>query len=489
MLKIKLSLDKGTGNFWIDNGIVVLHDLFGEGEFEVDYILEKLIEKLVVETGNLGKYYDKEAGEFRGYKKRNWVYPTNLFIKSTPRTDKIKIDGREYFLAPPQYALKLKFSKKKQICDVCGSPDFSVDAKMWMFPFTVEPSRFSNFYSGLRRGTKLCPKCALAGLAGYLGWLWKAQGRDKLHFFIFYSDLKTMLRLRRNVFKPLEYSENPKGGNIPTEFSGSYIHETTLGLILRLFREFRSNERGLPEEGKKLLDEILGETLEETPLTLFAFSGKPGQAFNMDSIIEFSEFKTLFRLYERWLNLLSQIEGKPFKIVADVFSQFCRKEGKNYNTIWRDRIAWAILELKDPSNSIEDFLFEARVRDERPFPLKFGTFEIFELYWKEVIGMDEKLLNVLRGFGHNLGRTASEKSEMGLLYALRNSKNPDEFFKVLNDIQFRLGLTIPEDILQIQKGEKIKKSPWLRVKTLLSIYAMNSYLSNERKSETQEVKS
>lgn len=93
--------------------------------------------------------------------------------------------------------------------------------------------------------------------------------------------------------------------------------------------------------------------------------------------------------------------------------------------------------------------------------------------------MDEQLLNVLKGFGHSLGRAAQEKKEMGLLYALRNSKNPDDFFKVLNDIQYRLELTVPEDLLEIKRGEKIKGSSWLRVKTLLSIYAMNAYLWNQ----------
>jgi hypothetical protein len=55
----------------------------------------------------------------------------------------------------------------------------------------------------------------------------------------------------------------------------------------------------------------------------------------------------------------------------------------------------------------------------------------------------------------------------------------------LNDVQFRLELTIPEALLRIEKGEHIAGAPWVRVKTLLSIYAMNAYL---RKEVTQEEK-
>jgi len=37
-------------------------------------------------------------------------------------------------------------------------------------------------------------------------------------------------------------------------------------------------------------------------------------------------------------------------------------------------------------------------------------------------------------------------------------------------------MTIPEALLRIEKGERIFGVPWVRVKTLLAIYAMNSYL-------------
>jgi hypothetical protein len=47
---------------------------------------------------------------------------------------------------------------------------------------------------------------------------------------------------------------------------------------------------------------------------------------------------------------------------------------------------------------------------------------------------------------------------------------------MLNDAQFRLEITVPEALLKIEKGERIAGVPWVRVKTLLSIYSMNAYL-------------
>jgi len=483
-MEISIELSNPTGNFWIDNGLVVLYDKLGEGDFEISDVLDRILEELVVETGNTREYFDRETGQFKKYRKKNWKYPTNLFIKSTPKVEKTKINNKTVYLRPPQYKLKLEF-KKKGVCDICGNTDYVTDAKMWMFPFSVEPSRFSNFYSGLKEGTRLCPRCALSGLATYQGWLWKAQGRDKLHIFLFQSDLKTLFKLRANVFKVLEVQSEIKGGNIPLEFSGNYIHEVNLGLLLTLMKELSSNESILPDEGKRILEEIFGEWDVETPITLFTFSGTPGKAFNMDSMMEFSEFRTLYRLYKSWISILEEYSDNPHRTIVNIFKQFTRREGNSFNTIWREYISWAILELRDPAKYIEDYLYDARAKDENPEALSFGSLDIFNLYWKEVINMDEKLMTVLQNFGHKLGKTAREANDMGILYSLRNAKNPDDFFRVLNDAQFRFELTIPEDILKIGKGEKIMGSPWIRVKTLLSIYAMNSYLWT--KSQPQEV--
>jgi len=90
--------------------------------------------------------------------------------------------------------------------------------------------------------------------------------------------------------------------------------------------------------------------------------------------------------------------------------------------------------------------------------------------------MEEKFRATLAGFGSSLGNAAYKHNEMGLLYSLRNARNLEDFYRVLNDVQFRLELTVPEALLQLERGERIAGVPWERVKTLLSIYAMNAYL-------------
>ncbi len=476
VILVRVSLSRQTGNFWIDNGLVVLYRFFGEGEFEVEGILKGLVEKLVQETGNEGEYLDQETGQIKKYPKKNWLYPTNLFIKATPKASKIKIDGKSYFLHPPVYDLKFSFGRKKEPCDLCGEKWPLTKAKMWNYPFVVEPGKFANFYPGLKRELKLCPTCAMAGLAAYLGWLWCAQGKDALHIFCFYGDLKDLERLQREVFEPLRLKE--KGKNVPLAFHGPYLHETTLGLLLRLFSYVRrySTEEKISLEAQKLLAQLFGapECPSVRPLVLYVITGKPGQAFNMQALKEFNRLNILYRLYEAFIKALPS--ERPQEILENIFRQFQKKEGKGFNTIWREKIAAAILELEDPLPFIEEFLYA----NQEKRPLVFKTLDVFEVYLKEVLNMDVQLLKVIRGFGYSLGSSAQKENEMGLLYALRNAKNLDEFFRVLNDIQYRLGLTIPEDILAVETGEIIKGSPWKRVKTLLSIYAMNAFLRGQK---------
>lgn len=473
-LTLDLSADRPTGNFWVDTGLVVLLEQFGEGKHDQQQVLGWLQSQLLQPSGKKGKYFDETSGQIREYDKVNWVYPTNLFIKVSGQAPK----KEGYFLHPPRFELSLKLGKKPHTCDLCGEQAPLTDATMWMYPFVVDPQKFGTFYPGTKRGLRLCARCALAGLAGYLGWLWKAQGRDALHFFVFHSELHEMRRLHREVLEPLRV-KGEKGGTAPVAFAGPYVNETTLGLLLHLFQHVRQSDV-LSDEARQLLAALLGatEAVPPAPITLYAVTGTPGQAFQMKALREFSKLHRLYRLYEGWLEVIRQrgIGPNPHQRLVQIWSQFWVQQGRERESIWRERMAWALLELGDPAPFVEQFLFEARAREENPRPLVRGTLEVLNQYLQEVFDMDEQFQGTLADFGHSLGKKAQEQGEMGLLYALRNAKNPEDFYRVLNDAQFRLQVTVPEALLRIEKGERIAGAPWVRVKTLLSIYAMNAYL-------------
>ncbi|MBE3577939.1 MAG: hypothetical protein IMX00_09665 [Limnochordales bacterium] len=481
---VQLDLDHPTGNFWIDNGLVALCNWIGAGNYPVEQLIASLQKHLLQKTGNKGEYWDEATGTIREYEKVSWVYPTNLFIRISGTAPKRKIGDKGYPIRPPSFELNLQLTKKQDYCDICGSVGPTADAKMWIFPFVVDPGKFGNFYSGAKRGVKLCPRCSVAGVAGYLGWLWVGLGRDAFHFFLFHTDLHDLARFHREVLQPLQVGTG-RGGNVSPAFYGPYLHETTLGLLLDLFSHVRSSDR-LTDAGRQFLASLLGARANSAPapLTLYAITGKPGQAFNMQSFSEFSQFHSLYRFYEGSIESLGG--DNPHRHFVDVFRQFQARDENQYNTIWRDRIARSVLEFSDPLPFVEGFLFEVRVKEDNPLPLVWGTEHVIGRYTEEVLSMDEEMLKVLSGFGYRLGSAAYEKDEMGIIYSLRNAKNPEDFFRVLNDIQFRLDMTIPEQILRIEPGERIANNPWVRVKTLLAIYAMNSYLRAGKSTHVNE---
>jgi len=472
---ITLTLDDPPGHFWFDNGLVWLCIHKGEGTYSIEELTTFLMQHLVTTTGNTGKFYDERTQSIQEYKRKNWLPPLSNFIKVNPRAPKITINGQTFFTRPPEYRLEFnKFSKKPGTCHICQKEAPLMDARMWLFPFTIAPDKFGNFYSMARGGLKLCPRCAVCGLAAYLSWFWYLDVHSKtLHLFLFHTAPQSLAKLHQTVFEYLKHSAISNTRNVKVAFYGAYLHETLLGLLLYLFQLLHEKDASLDEEALTFLQEILESPIEHShPLRLYGISGTLGQAFQAKTFYEFNRLQFLYRLYNRWIEELSPSSHQhPSVLITQFFESFWRREGKSTNTLWRNQIAYHVLELEDFFPSVEDFLFQ---KDSRP--LRYGSDTIITVYAKEVLTMQPELLQVLKGFGHSLGQKAAHKSEMGLLYALRNAKSMDEFLKVLNDIQFRLELTVPHVLLQVENENKIAGTPWQRVKTLLSIFAMNSYL-------------
>ncbi len=489
-VSVTLRADDPPGHFWFDNGLVWLLLHKGEGTYPIEELRDFLLEHLVKPTGNMGEYYDPDTGSWKEYKKKNWIPPLGYFIKRNPdpRGNKIELEGKKVWIRPPEYQLDFEFPHQAGICMVCGQEAPLMDAKMWVYPFMVDPGKFGNFYSMARAGFKLCPRCAVCGLAAYLSWFWLLEFNTKmLHVFLFHTDIRALEHLHRDVLQHLRLEEATGNRNVQLPFWGAYLHENLLALILRLFALLHSQEEGVTDTATRaFLEALLGEPLSERrlPLTLYGASGALGQAFQARALYTFTRIHTLYRLYRRWLRELESPRfPAPHQQVVAFFRRFTRQEGRQQNSIWRQQVAYAVLELADPFPYIEDYLFQRDVR-----PLAAGSHVFINIYTTEVLHMQPEMLHVLRGFGHSLGKAAAEKKDMSLLYALRNAKNIDEFLRVLNDMQFRLNLTVPTRLIQVEDEMHIGGVPWKRVKTLLSIFAMNTYLQQAHKeaSETTE---
>jgi hypothetical protein len=482
-------LQHGTGNFWIDNGLVVLSRLLTNGNLpaplnpllqqllagdklpaDVNPLLQQLAEQVYQQTGKTEVYWDEQSQQIKTYNKRNWQEPIGLFISVVDSPPKKQVNDKELFTRPPNAASLIRINPRgKTKCDLCGVDEVPIEsARLYLFPFVVDPGKFGNFYSVAKRGVKLCPRCAVAGFAAFQSWLWRRQG-NTYHFFVFHTDLERLSALHESVLSPLRLAE-VKGGNFEVDFFGEYPSENLFALLLSLFKFLHARESG--GEVSPLLAELTGaQPVVGNPIVVYAFSGEGGKSFSMRAFTQFDRFQLFYRLYRRWIEALSA--NNPHSVLAQVFRQFQHKRQRT-ETIWREWVCSAMLKQIDPSPSIEAFLYDVCTEIRRA--LSYGTLEMLRIYLQEVLKMDEKLLNILKGFGYELGRVAAEKSEMGLLYALRNAKNLDQFLDVLNQIQFTLEKTINPELLRVEHGERIAGAPWNRVKTLLAIHAMNAYL-------------
>lgn len=236
-----------------------------------------------------------------------------------------------------------------------------------------------------------------------------------------------------------------------------------------------------------MLAELTGaRPVDGNPIVVYAISGiKSGNSFSMRTLNQFDRFQPLYRLYRYWLTKLAELSGENSqRTLTQVFRQFQHRRQQSVETLWREQLCRAMLQQMDPTPAIERFLFEVSIETRKP--LMYGTLDLFQIYLQEVMKMDEKLLNILSGFGYHLGSQAAEQSETGLLYALRNAKNLDQFLEVLNQIQFVLNLTINVELVRVEPGERIAGVPWNRVKTLLAIHAMNAYLRKQQSTTTTE---
>lgn len=482
---VLLDLNRASGNFWLDQGLAYLYEQLGPGKKDVQAVLQFLLDELLVYTGNDGTYYDPVKQKDVTYPKRNWRYPANLFYKISGEAPKIRHPQTNELVptAPYEYNLNLTFSSRPDVCDLCGQKEPLTDAKMWNFPFIVTPDKFSNFYSMNKRGVRLCPTCAVSGAAAYRLMLWVSQGKEALHFFMFHGEMKELIRLQKEVIMPLTVTDE-KSTNIKLSFHGPYLYETLLAFIFNIFSHIDTSDR-LSSSGQELLRTLLGADQNAVikPITIYAVSGQPGQSFNMRSVVEYTELHSFYRLYQSWLHYLKTIlpdESKPMHVLEQIFRQFQKRLHNQTVTLWRDAIAREILFFGDPLPAVHSFIYDVKAKDSEKFPLIRGTTDILIHYSKEVLHMDQDLLKVMRGFAYEFGKKAHDENEMGLLYQLRNTKNVEQFLKTLNDTQFRLNLTVPSKLLEIGDGDRIAGSPWERVKTLLSILAMNQFLREER---------
>ncbi len=348
----------GTGNFWIDNGLVVLERLLSGGDLpaDVNRLLRQLAEQVYRETGKTAEYWDEQSQKVRTYNKRNWQEPVGLFVSVVDSPPKKRVGGKELYTRPPDAASALRINPKGNAeCDLCGAQGPVENARQYLFPFVVDPGKFGNFYSAAKRGVKVCARCAVAGFAAFQSVLWRRHG-DTYHLFVFHTDLPRLHSLHNSLIAPMRLA-GAKGGNFEAPFSGEYPYESLFALLLSLFKTLRARES--TGEVDPLLAELTGaRPAAGNPIVVYAISGEGGKGFSMRALVVFDRFHQFYRLYSQWLGVFHK-SNDPHKVVSQVFRQFQHRRQKKTETLWREHVCSAILRQTDPAPAVEAFLRRA----------------------------------------------------------------------------------------------------------------------------------
>lgn len=492
-----------TGNFWVDNGIVNLYQILSEmlrqnefdferpnlstGELtlqcnpdELETILDRakeiLIGRYTSETKNYGWYYD---GKLTIDRKRHWTLGTQyfyghltgrpsdkIFVKDLDEDLKARIDDfldehsdqeLKYYGQKKKYvptsvmhhniSTSYNFEKGKKRCDFCGSEtkgktkDFNV--KKYNMPFIVNLGNLKTFYSEHSAAYQMCSFCSYASIFAAADVFYNISGAQGVFFIPYDSDLKSLSRFY-GVLDRIPRPESPFTNYKSFKMKADYLHEN---LLLFLYNIYAQSFKEMHYE----------QRLELLNKKIYGFIGnKQGNNVTFKDLTEFSRVAELFELF-------SVLRAADFG--ESEFTAFLRNfwEKDKKETILRERFATRLLKLEYLNDVVEEQMYTNF--ESLPYVGRFIT-----TYNTEVDGMDEKMVSMCKRIGNVTGAQCRSANNKGALYSIRNSKNLNEFLRVLSQLQYQVDISFSETLFL-----EIDDDNWERYKSLISIFAMNSF--------------
>jgi hypothetical protein len=234
------------------------------------------------------------------------------------------------------------------------------------YPFIVATKNWSNFFSQQRLELKMCSLCEIAALFAFNCIFFNVANKNKSQIIFlaiphaeslseistFWIDIRGAIRERT-----LENLSNI----FDDGFKYSYLHETVLGFAHHLYDSF-SKARNAAQ--------LCGEA--ETKSWHFYLGKKVGNVLQFNEYVLFDEMERLFRLFEEMTKTMSIEQQKG------MFDSLSIKEGNNWNNVYREAIAKAILRNRPLTEVAESFLYAkgTTVRGFTEFIKLYHTFRL-----------------------------------------------------------------------------------------------------------------
>jgi len=544
-----LKIEK-TGNFWIDNGIVGLYrtlcnleyddiceitanglELLFDDDHQLIEALNKarteVVTKYLKKTGNFGWIY--KDSRFEVYERTDFrMHLKPFFTGKTPKTEgallipeakdselggkgrrmtvseyvefqkfkdenagrmennkKLKIENKGFLNTPPSYEIGNDFDLSfleagKKICSFSGRGYKLADTVTGMdYPFLTGKSGELNFSSFLEGKPQLSTFYSFIALFSFYNLNYLLQG-DMKHYFVLYDgNLESLSELLNTIIVNVEQLSKPDWSSFETEIMGTeYESEALFNFLLSIYSQLKSDfEEEKYDEGKLFTKSV------------FTLSND-GNIFR--DVKEYTSLTYLFNLFETFeFGEQDQSYYTHFKNFVKHFTQ--RLDSGKYDTTWRDKLCNAILNFRSVASIVENYLGEVKVKEEKgSIPYLDKILLIYNQKTNNKMNAD--LVKLCQNIGINIGIYSYAEKDRSCLYSLRNAKSRVEFLKALELIQFRI---MESDKVQDQYKTKNYQDfftnlpdgrDWEEMKSMVSIFSMNSYLYEKQKTNKEEKK-
>jgi hypothetical protein len=382
----------------------------------------------------------------------------------------LKVEKNVWINEPPKYEVGSPFEisfleKGEKLCAFSNeSWRYTEDVKGYNFPF-LTGSGGINFFSQFTGSFEISCLHAFASIFSPLNVFYSLWSGSSCYFIpydenlerlsIWSSSLRPIHGLGENKScnfkKPMITTKEGKEFGLPT----TYLNES---LLVFLYSMYHYAYREMKRDFRK-------EVMTKNIVSMIS----DGNIFREVRI--FSKLEPLFELFETMFQYEHSEERNWTNAFVGMFNNFSNPQ--NRDTPWKERLSKAILDFTSVCGIIEEFLGDVAMRNERT---NFFISHFVELYTKENQIMNPTTISLCKSLGNNIGWKCRETKDKGILYSLRNAKNRTNFLKVLSDAQFRLEIGYSEQFFI-----DLPDSPeWEEMKSLVTIFAMNSFLYNPK---------
>ncbi len=382
--------------------------------------------------------------------------------------NKVKLEGKGFLNTKPRYEIGQQFEQTftqegRKRCFFSGELFKICNGVTGMdYPFLTGNSGELNFASNLSEKPQISAKYAFIALFSFYNLHYLLNGDYKNYFVLFDSNLEELNYFYSAIQTDATQLSNATWCNFKNELSGAeYEAESVLAFTLSIYHQTK--------------DELRYNELYTKSIYTFL---NDGNIFR--DVKQYTSLVMLFKLFSAY-NKNDLLD--TFTSFVRFFTRRYEKAGKTeYDTIWRNRLSADILAFRSIYQTVEDYLSEVKMPEENGIP---HLSKLIQIYHQNIsTNMKTEMVERCKQIGNSIGRYCRETEDKGILFSIRNARNRIDFLKILSESQFRTEIPYSEDFFK-----ELPDSPqWEEYKSLVSIFAMNSFLYKKDKisqSQTQ----